>query len=218
MGDGEAWLHWCLSPWERGCQRTCSRTLFSAACDPSGPIRPSRCHPCCPAQGPSPHFPTGFTSCDGNTLLPMERWLLRFQPFHQETRLSGQLWVMSTSEPIAVGVRSRRGPLRPGWELRSEGEAGRGGFPQTKLLLGKMSWQDLLMDGLMRGREGERLAQATEKPGPGSLRKLWALGHHAGCLQSRHLPGCGSGPRETAGGGCLPARGRVLRPAPGTTR
>ena len=66
----------------------------------------------------------------------------------------------------------------------------REGFPQTKLLLGKVSQQDLLMDGLVRGREGERLAQAAEKPGPGGLRKLWALSHHAGCLQSRHLPCC----------------------------
>ena len=44
------------------------------------------------------------------------------------------------------------------------------------------------MDRLVRGREGERPAQAAEKPGPGGLRKLWALSHHAGCLQSRHLP------------------------------
>ena len=73
------------------------------------------------------------------------------------------------------------------------------------------------MDGLVRGREGERLARAAEKPGPGGLRKLWALSHHAGCLQSRHLPDCGGGPRKTAGGGCLLARDRVLLLAPGTT-
>ena len=50
-----------------------------------------------------------FTSCDSDTLLLVEKWLLWFQPFHQETGLSGQLWVMSTSEPTAVGVRSRSG-------------------------------------------------------------------------------------------------------------
>lgn len=110
-GKGRAWLRWCLSPRERGYPADTSRdaVLCCLRSRWTDQIQQVPLYPCYPAQRPSPHFPACFTSCDGNSFLLVERWLLRFQPFHQETRLSGQLWVMSTSEPTAVGVRSRRG-------------------------------------------------------------------------------------------------------------